>query len=387
MNDRPDAPELSLLGGPLHRLGVRLGLVRERTNTVRLGLALAGILWGGLLTFALFEGLGATFFSLAVIGVHARFLVAIALMFACETLLAPCAAEFVASLRRSGLLSGAGVSDLDAEVRREVRRRDSWAAEAVCLVAGASVAFFAAHVGLMGTSAVRNEAASPVAGPLTTGWYWYVCLPVFRFLVFRWIWRLVLWWSFLRRLAALDLVLVPTHPDAAGGIGYLEVVQTQFGPLAAAVSVVQASALAEEIAAGRMQIEGTFPAVAFVILLDAVLFVAPVLLFTGKLYSCRVRGLSRYMDFATDYVQRFDSKWIDAGTKPAEPVLGTADVQSLADLGTSVTQIQDMRIVVVSRRMIAGLAAAAVVPMLPLLLFKYPVTELAEKFVRSVTGL
>ena len=31
----------SLLGGTLHRLGCRLGLVRNDTNTLRLGLALA----------------------------------------------------------------------------------------------------------------------------------------------------------------------------------------------------------------------------------------------------------------------------------------------------------------------------------------------------------
>jgi hypothetical protein len=35
----------SLQGGPLYRLGVRLGLVRSPRNTVRLGLAIAAVLW------------------------------------------------------------------------------------------------------------------------------------------------------------------------------------------------------------------------------------------------------------------------------------------------------------------------------------------------------
>lgn len=40
-----ELPSFSLLGGPLHRIGARLGLVRNHTNTVRLGLAIGGTLW------------------------------------------------------------------------------------------------------------------------------------------------------------------------------------------------------------------------------------------------------------------------------------------------------------------------------------------------------
>lgn len=41
-------PEFSLLGGPLHGLGSRLGLVRGGTNTFRLGLALGLLAWSAL---------------------------------------------------------------------------------------------------------------------------------------------------------------------------------------------------------------------------------------------------------------------------------------------------------------------------------------------------
>lgn len=55
--------KFSLLGGPLHRLGCRLGLVRERTNTLRLGLALAALLWIGLMLMASIEGVSQGIFS------------------------------------------------------------------------------------------------------------------------------------------------------------------------------------------------------------------------------------------------------------------------------------------------------------------------------------
>ena len=40
MDEEGRSEEFSLLGGPLHRLGVRLGLVRGGTNSLPLGLAL-----------------------------------------------------------------------------------------------------------------------------------------------------------------------------------------------------------------------------------------------------------------------------------------------------------------------------------------------------------
>ena len=58
--------------------------------------------------------------------------------------------------------------------------------------------------------------------------------------MFRWLLRLVTWSVFLFRLARLPLRLVPTHPDAAGGLGYLEVVHLHFAPLVLAVSAVLA---------------------------------------------------------------------------------------------------------------------------------------------------
>ena len=65
---RPD--DFSLLGGPLHRLGCRLGLVRGGTHTVRLGLALGVVPWLILMGLALIEGAGQQIVSPSVIGVR-----------------------------------------------------------------------------------------------------------------------------------------------------------------------------------------------------------------------------------------------------------------------------------------------------------------------------
>src|ERR1022692_4946351 len=86
--------DFSLLGGPLHRLGRRVGLVRG-TNTVALGLALGVGASVILVLLAIVGGVTENVFSLSVIGAHVRLLLVIPLFFICESLLDPRAAAFV----------------------------------------------------------------------------------------------------------------------------------------------------------------------------------------------------------------------------------------------------------------------------------------------------
>jgi hypothetical protein len=56
MGEAENPEDFSLLGGPLHRLGWRLGLIRGRTNTVALGLVLGLLAWFILLVLASIQG-------------------------------------------------------------------------------------------------------------------------------------------------------------------------------------------------------------------------------------------------------------------------------------------------------------------------------------------
>ena len=80
----PESHEpFSLLGGPLHRIGRRLGLVRG-TNTVGLGFALGVGSWLVVVALAVAAGVTDRLFPLSVVGGHARLLLAIPLFFMCE---------------------------------------------------------------------------------------------------------------------------------------------------------------------------------------------------------------------------------------------------------------------------------------------------------------
>jgi hypothetical protein len=382
--------DFSLLGGPLYRLGCRLGLVRGGTNTVALGLVLGAFLWIVLLALAMIEDLGHMLFSIEAIGRHIRLLVAIPLLFACEAFIDPRFTAFVHGIVRSQVVLANVRPALESEIARITRWKDAWLPEASFLLAAVLLVlpmrngnFFHYLSGLAGGSNLR------VLGETTwtSQWYWMVCMPLIHFLFLRWFWRIALWCFFLWRVSRLELRLVPTHPDRAGGLGFLELVHTEFIPLVLAISATQSASLAQDIALGGMTFDAIYPGVAFVLLMDAVLFLGPLFIFFRKLWNCKVKGLSDYNALAERYVNAFDRKWIGADPAPAESLLGTADIQSLADLSNSVGIVRDMRLVPISSSILMYLAVAALLPLLPLVLFKYPLADLLAKFFGRLAGL
>jgi hypothetical protein len=215
--------------------------------------------------------------------------------------------------------------------------------------------------------------------------YFHVGLTLFRFLLFRWAWKLALWSWFLWRVSRINLHLIPGHPDRAGGLGMLEAVHERFTPLVAALSVLECASLAESISTGMLAATAVYPAIASLLLLDATLFLGPLLMFTDKLWAARTSGVGMYMNLAASYVTEFEAKW--TRNAPAAQLLGTPDLQSLADLANAVNVVKGMRWITVSPRLLAMMTAAAVVPLAPLVLFQYPIAELAQRLFSRLIGL
>jgi len=288
MTDEPFRSEaFSLLGGPLHRAGIRLGLVRGGSNTVPLGLALGVIPWVILVTLAVAEGVAPELFSLAALGLHARLLVAIPLFFLAESWVEGQARAFVEVIVRSGVVPEKGRPALASIIARTTRLKDSGVAEGLWLLGAGLLPLVALDLHRFGEPAAIGLSQIPAGLGAVGQWLWIFCLTLFRFLIGRWLWRIGLWSYFLRSLSKSELNLVPTHPDGVAGLGYLEVVQTQFAPLLAAISAVLAALLADGISSGATPMEAIAAILAWVLLLDAILFVLPLTLIPvrGRLWQ------------------------------------------------------------------------------------------------------
>ncbi len=374
----------SLLGGPLHRLGVRLGLVRQGTHTVLLGVALGGGMWIVVVILALLEGIADRVFSLSAIGASARLLVVIPLMFVCESWVTPRMAAFVDRITDSGIVPAGELPALDAAAARIRRWADAWWPEAAGLLAAVLLAVsdtrvphFGASSGSRAGGAVDRRLDLFQCGASSSSGS---CCCAGSGALGLWCW-------FLWRVSRLDLQLIPGHPDGAGGLATLSSVHERFTPLVAAISVLESAALAEDLSAGAVTMTAVYPFLALLLAMDAALFLGPLLVFTDKLWAGRTRGMSDYMGFAGRYVKEFERKWLESGDPaPGESMLGTPDLQSLADLANSVNIVREMKWVPISSRLLTQLAMAALLPLAPLLLFKYPLAELAQKLVARLIG-
>jgi hypothetical protein len=210
-------------------------------------------------------------------------------------------------------------------------------------------------------------------------WYTLVSLPLFHFLVLRWVWRLLVWWIILWRFSRLNLQLVSTHPDRAGGLGILAESIWAFIPIMFALSALLASVWCGHVLYDGSDVsEFHRPFIAFFV--AALLIpIAPLLVFTGRLIRLKVLGLHDFGVLANRHSLLFDQKWIQEAEKNLPTVLGTPDISSLCDIATDYQTVQGVRFVPFRFQDLLVLAATVFIPMIPLLLIEIPLRDLITK--------
>ncbi|MBN3752210.1 hypothetical protein G3N95_04610 [Paraburkholderia sp. Tr-20389] len=384
-----DTQNFSLvLGGPLFQLLRRthmaddaLELVRQRVLVITL------VAWLPLLVLATLEGhlLG---HSVAVpflldLEVHIRFLVAVPVLIIAELIvhrrLRPIARAF---LDRK-IIPDVSVTRFDEAIRSAFRLRNSVVGELllIALVYGVGVLVVWRQYTALQTTATWY--AIPGAGGLTLSlagfWYGYVSVPIFQFLLIRWYFRLFIWTRFLWQVSRIELNLVPTHPDRVGGLGFLANTVYAFMALLVAHGAMLAAQIANRIFfAGAALTEFKAETGAMVCFLLCLVF-GPLLVFAPQLAQAKRRGLSEYGALAQRYVREFDDKWLRGGASAGEALVGSGDIQSLADLANSFDVVRNMRIAPITRDAIVRLAAAVLVPIVPLALTMMSLEELLKK--------
>jgi len=210
-------------------------------------------------------------------------------------------------------------------------------------------------------------------------WYGYVSLPMFQFLLIRWYLRLFIWARFLWQVSRIELSIVPAHPDRFGGLGFLSNTAYAFTVLLVAHGAMVAAQVANRIFFVSASLVGyRLEIAAMVIFLLCVVF-GPLLVFAPQLASAKRTGIREYGKLAERYVREFDAKWLRGGVPAGEQLVGSADIQSLADLNTSFEVVRSMRIALVTRDALIQLAAAVLVPMVPLALTMMPLEELVKR--------
>jgi hypothetical protein len=240
---------------------------------------------------------------------------------------------------------------------------------------------------------VALDAGTWYATPSSTGglqlslagrWYGYVSLPIFQFLLIRWYLRVFIWSRFLWQVSRIRLNLVPTHPDGAGGLGFLALLTSAFIPLALAHGALLAGQVADRIFFLNARLPEFKLEIAVVVVFMLLLALGPLLQFAGQLAEVKRTGLREYGSLAQRYVREFDAKWLRGGASAEEPLVGSGDIQSLADLGTGYERVQSMGLAPITKGAVIQVVVATLAPVVPLALTMMPLEELLKTLLRVV---
>ena len=389
----PEPPDFSLiLGGPLFQLMRRARLSGDVAELVwRRVIALALITWLPLLVLSIAEG-RAWGESVKVpflldVDVHARFLLALPLLIFAELVvhqrMRPVVGEFVTR----GLVPEKARWRFDAAIASAMRLRNSVLAEVllIAFVYGVGVLIIWRSYSAIEVPTWYGRTLGGKLHPTLAGW-WFGCvsLPLIQFILLRWYFRLFIWTRFLWQVSRIELNLVPTHPDRAGGLGFLSIVTYAFAPLLAAQGVLLAGVMANKIFYASAKLtDFKMELVAMVTMMLSFVLV-PLLVFIPRLVRTKRVGLVEYGAFAQRYVREFDEKWLRGGAPADETLVGSGDIQSLADLGNSFEIVRSMKPVPFGKDTLLQLAVISLAPVAPLVLTMIPLGELLDRFLKIV---
>lgn len=378
-----------VLGGPIYRLLVRSHLEGPSLEfPLRRILAAVLIVWAPLLVLSslggtLVGGPGVPF--LHDPSTQARFLISLPLMIEGERFVHLYVGVAVQQFIDRGLIEPEGIPRFESALASLRRARESATAEIVLAVIVVSIGHWAwarfvqPPVPMWYFAEIGGQRRLTLAG----FWYVFISLPIFRFFLYRWYYRIILWYRLLWQISRLPLRLNALHPDRAGGLGFLSMTTIAFAPLLLAHTVFMSGLIGGRIWHEQRKLAEFKVEIAALIIGLIALVHLPLLFLSVQLVPARRAGLIRYGLFAQRYVDDFRRRWYSMPEgEPRESPLGSGDIQSLADLANSYQVVRGMQVAPFDARSILWFAILLLVPIAPLTLTVIPLDQIIDRLLR-----
>lgn len=376
------------LGGPLYQFYLRGHLARAPLDLLRRRvLFLSLICWLPLLLLSLaqgnaFHGVSVPF--LFDIEVHSRFLVCLPLLVVAEVMVHKRLVVIIKQFIQRNIIGAESRTQFSEIIRSTMRLRNSVLFEIALLVFCFTAGDWVWKEGLSfeGSSWYTAKAAGEMHLTAAGYWYEFLSLPVFRFLLFRWYFRIFLWYLFLWRVRALPLHLNLFHPDRSGGLGFLAGSLIAFSAILLAHTAFLAGFIGNRIWHAGATLMSFKIEIAGSLLFLVLLVLVPLTFFMRHLERARRVAGREYGILASQYVDEFRRKWTENPSENPEPLLGTPDLQSLADLGNAFSTVSRIRVLPFDKDAVIRLLVWLVVPLLPLILTIIPLGQIVDWMIK-----
>jgi len=377
-------------GGPVYRLLRRTHLSGDEMQwTGRRMILLALLAWLPLLLLSMVDGRawgGAVAIPfLQDLESHAKLLIAIPLLIAAEVTAHRRLLPIVRQFLERDLVPATERSRFDAAIASAMRLRNSVVAEALLLA-------FVYFVGVLfiwrtqSTLDVSSWYADATGGRLRlspAGWWAaLVSLPLAQFLLVRWYYRLFIWGRFLWQVSRMKLNLMPTHPDGMAGLHFLSTSRRAYTQLLFAQGAVLSGMIASRIFYDGANLMDFKPELFGMVVVMVFAILGPLLAFAPKLRRTRRQGMEECGALGQRYAREFNDKWLRGGASSSEPLMGSADIQSLADLRNSFVVIRDIELTPFTMKNVLSMAVTTLLPVAPLLLTMFSAEQLIERVLK-----
>lgn len=352
-------------GGPLRRLEARCHLTRARSQL----LAALLIAWVPLVVigFATELTTGQWVPLLHDSTVHVRLLVAAPVLVFLDHVFPLECRRVIRHLETSELIHSSDRPGYDRTLQRTVRLGDWWLPET-------SLAVLALMLGIATLRTASPAGNLVLRSGLSAADWWYalVSLPLFEFLLFRSLWRWMVWVRFLIGVSRIRLDLDPTNPDRHCGIAFLRMPSRTYG----ALLLFATSAVTSAQWSARFQFVSMTSFVPLLLVFAAVATLVafgPLVLFVVQLFRARREGLLEVSALAARNGRWFRKRWADS---PGGEVVTSTEAEGLvAVAATYRDSVKATHIWPFEKRDLIMVLAAALLPVVPIMFFRIPHEE------------
>jgi hypothetical protein len=196
----------------------------------------------------------------------------------------------------------------------------------------------------------------------------------------------VVTWLF-RRIARLDLHLAPTHPDRAGGLGFVEALPAAFAPFFFGIAIAVAARWGHDAMYHNLSIKDLQLPAAILVAGSVLIGALPITAFIGKLAAMKRRSRIAADALLAQYGRYFERRWMLRESVDDAGMLGAPEIGPVADTIGLFDAVNRMRIAPIGRRGIVPLALAAALPLVPVAATQMPLKNAVFKVLAPLIGL
>jgi len=210
-------------------------------------------------------------------------------------------------------------------------------------------------------------------------WAQYISIPIFQFLLLRWLWRYIVWVILLYRISKVNLILKPTHPDGSGGIGIILLAQRNFLMFFMACGMAISCVMINFLLNTGISFDTLKIQILGYIIFSIIMIIFPLLFFMRKLAKTKYDGLLDLSRAGLNLSNKYEEEWVKPMGTEKNIAEDTVDPSMQVDYSGVYLLLQDLRIIPIRLGDVMIMAVALYLPFIPIFFIQFSVVELLQK--------